>query len=342
MICHGLGRGFAWGAYCDPAWGLIVGAILTRALELCESRNFISCKKNLQMDWRALPSLNALRAFCVVADCGSYTRAGSVLNVTHAAVKQQVKALESHLGLPLVVRSGRKLALTAEGKRLASELEPAFHQIGRGLEAMMQASRRQPLRVTMSPVFAVKWLMPRLSDFQTRHPDVTLLLNPSGRMLDLEKDDMDIALRYARRETLPSAAQFLVSLDLAVVGTPELLAAQPVGHPADLQALPWLEELGTSEVDTWFEQQGVNPDRPLAITQMPGNLIMEAVKRSDGVTYTACQWVEEDLREKRLRALFVEPQVGGFYIHCRAGEPRPAARRFIAWLEEQAGRSHHT
>ncbi len=289
------------------------------------------------MDWRDLPSLNALKAFCVLADCGSYTRAGAILNVTHAAVQQQVKALESHIGLRLVERSGRKLALTSDGQQLARDLEPAFWQISQGVRTLMQASRRQPLRVTMSPVFAVKWLMPRLSDFQARYPDVTLLLNPSGRKLDLEKDDMDIALRYARRDALPDGAEFLVSLDLAVVGTPELIASAPTKRPADLQDLPWLEELGTNEVADWFERHGVDVSASLTVTQMPGNLIMEAVMRSDGLTYTACQWVEEALRENRLQALFVEPQIGGFYVHCRAGEPRSAARQFIAWLQEQAG-----
>lgn len=288
------------------------------------------------MDWRSLPSLNALKAFCVLADCGSYTQAGAILNVTHAAVKQQVKVLESFVGLPLVARSGRALALTTEGRQLAQALEPGFQQIGRGIDALMQAARSQPLRVTMSPVFAVKWLMPRLADFQARYPDVTLLLNPSGRMLDLERDGLDIAIRYARRDSLPEGAQFLVTLDLAIVGTPQLFNGAAVERAADLRGLAWLEELGTSEVSQWFARQGEEILQPLAITQMPGNLIIEAVKRSDGVTYTACQWFEEDLQSGRLEARFVEKQVGGFYVQLSQGVPKAAARKFIAWLDQQA------
>ena len=67
------------------------------------------------MDWKALPSLNALKAFAAVAETGNYTKAGSALNVSHAAVNQQVKTLEERLGVPLVVREGRGIRLTAEG-----------------------------------------------------------------------------------------------------------------------------------------------------------------------------------------------------------------------------------
>ena len=59
------------------------------------------------MDWRSFPSLNTLRAFAVVAETGSLSKAGDVLNVTHAAVSQQIRNLETRLGVPLVRREGR-------------------------------------------------------------------------------------------------------------------------------------------------------------------------------------------------------------------------------------------
>ena len=75
------------------------------------------------MSWTALPSLNALRAFAVLAETGSYSRAGLALNVTHGAIVQQVKALERDLDLQLVVRAGRGVALTEAGARLAQGVE---------------------------------------------------------------------------------------------------------------------------------------------------------------------------------------------------------------------------
>jgi len=78
------------------------------------------------MEWQTLPPLTALRAFAALAETGGTVAAGARLNVSHAAVSQQVKQLESHLGVALVDRSGRQLRLTAEGPVLAEALNRVF------------------------------------------------------------------------------------------------------------------------------------------------------------------------------------------------------------------------
>ena len=78
------------------------------------------------MDWSQLPSLNALKAFAVLAETRNYSRAGEMLNVTHAAVIQQVKALENHFGIELAMRSGRGVTFTSAGEELARDLETGF------------------------------------------------------------------------------------------------------------------------------------------------------------------------------------------------------------------------
>jgi LysR family glycine cleavage system transcriptional activator len=288
------------------------------------------------MEWRSMPSLNALRAFSALAETGSYTKAGEALNVTHAAVMQQIKALEAFFGVQLASRSGRGVALTEDGKVLARDLEAGFRQIAQGVEALANLQHARPLHVTMSPVFAVKWLMPRLADFQQGHPEITLLLNPTGMIVDLERDGMDVAIRYCRTENLPKDAVVLIVLDLVVVGTPALVTSQRISEPADLRHLPWLMELGTNEVPEWFARHGVTLDRPLMVSQMPGNLIMDAVKRSDGITYTARQWVNDEIRSGELVELFPEDNVGAFYIHTRQGEQRRSVRTFSNWLRSRA------
>ncbi|MFZ1511133.1 MAG: LysR family transcriptional regulator, partial [Tabrizicola sp.] len=85
-------------------------------------------------DWRNIPSLTALRAFEATADLRSFSQAARVLNVTHAAVAQQVRALEEHMGRPLVQREGRGVGLTADGEQLAEALREGFGAIQRGLE----------------------------------------------------------------------------------------------------------------------------------------------------------------------------------------------------------------
>ena len=143
-----------------------------------------------------LPSLNSLRAFATVAETGGYSGAGTALNVSHAAVSQQVKALEARLGVALVVREGRGIALTAEGAALARHLATGFAALHRGVESLTGADAKRPVQVTMSPAFAVSWLMPRIMDFQHLHPGVTLIRNPTAVVVELTPGGIDMAIRF--------------------------------------------------------------------------------------------------------------------------------------------------
>jgi len=289
------------------------------------------------MDWSDLPSLNSLRAFAAVAETGSYSRAGAVLNVSHAAVNQQVKALETRLGVTLAVRKGRGIALTTEGAALARDLAAGFATIQRGVEALTGADATRPVQITTSPAFAVAWLMPRIADFQQDHPEVTLMLNPTSEVMELKPGGIDMAIRYRDSRSGPSSEVSAVLIaDMIVVGTPALIGAREIGDPAMLVELPWLQEFGTNEVADWLLHHGVIPDAPLKITHMPGNLIMDAVRRGDGITYTARPFVAEELRDGRLVELFSDTAFGTYYIVTRPGVLRPPLRAFVKWLKRQA------
>jgi len=112
-----------------------------------------------------LPSLNSLRAFAALAERGSFSRAGNALNVTHAAISQQIKALESWVGVKLVERIGRCATLTGDGRALARDLSLGFEAIHRGVGQLRTDGHQDTVQVTMSPAFAVRWMMPRIMDF---------------------------------------------------------------------------------------------------------------------------------------------------------------------------------
>ena len=181
----------------------------------------------------------------------------------------------------------------------------------------------------------MKWLMPRLSDFHQQNPDITLMLNPSGQIVDLNRTGIDLAIRYAFNTDLPEGADVLLETDLVVVGAPVLVDAHPTNDPEDLLHLPWLQELGTNEVGDWFRRRGVVVDRPPMISHMPGNLIMEAVTRGDGITYTCRQWIERELRAGELIELFVDERCGVFHVVSADPAPREGVRILIQWLRDQ-------
>jgi LysR family glycine cleavage system transcriptional activator len=289
------------------------------------------------MAWTDLPSLNSLRAFAAVAETGSYSKAGAALNVSHAATSQQVKTLEARLGVTLVIREGRGIALTSEGAALARDLDTGFAAIHRGVDRLTGADAKRPVQVTMSPAFAVSWLMPRITDFQQRHPGVTLMLNPTADVVTMAPGGIDVAIRFCDGTWPGMEVRPFLLPDLVVVGTPSLIGTKDITDLAVLVELPWLQELCTNEVSEWMKRRRITPQKPMKIIHMPGNMIMEAVRRGDGLTYTPRIFVDEEIRSGDLLVVSSENDVGGFHIVTRPGVLRQPVRAFVTWLKRQAG-----
>lgn len=288
------------------------------------------------MDWLNFPSLNALRAFSALAETGSYTRAARRLNVTHAAVSQQVKQLEEHLGVPLAEKSGRGVRLTEEGAALARDLDLGFSTIGRGVERLTQVAASRPVQVTMSPAFAVEWLLPRLIEFQKKHPEINLMLSPTAETLELTPGGIDVAIRYRDKRRPVGDVEPLLLSDMIVVASPTLAQGLDLSEPASLAKLPWLQELGTNDAAEWLTYHGVVPEDPLTVHHMPGNLIMNAVRRGDGITFTSLAFFNKEIDRGRMIDLFSEKLFGVYYVETRRGALRPAVRTFVKWLNKQA------
>jgi LysR family glycine cleavage system transcriptional activator len=252
------------------------------------------------MNWTGFPSLNSLRAFAVLAETGSFTRAAAALNITHAAVSQQIKTLEARLGVTLVIREGRRVKLTDEGATRGRQLSAGLGAIREGVEAITRADAARPIQVTMSPAFAVSWLMPRIMDFQRKHPGLTLVLNPTAELVQLTPGGIDLAIRFGHGHWPGMDARPLLLPNMVVVGARELIGKLEITDLAMLLEMPWLQELGTDEVAEWMNRRGIVPNQPLTVTHMPGSLIMEAVRRGDGLTYTARCFVEREIHSGQL------------------------------------------
>ncbi|MBA1147910.1 LysR family transcriptional regulator [Ectothiorhodospiraceae bacterium WFHF3C12] len=123
----------------------------------------------------SLPPLKALPAFEAVARLSSFTKAAEELSVSQGAVSHRVRQLEEYLGEQLFARSGSRVLLTDQGKQFQEAVVPALLQIGRASERVKGRSDTR-LRLAVQSSFGVRWLVPRLSDFQARHPEVDLIL----------------------------------------------------------------------------------------------------------------------------------------------------------------------
>ncbi|GGB41842.1 LysR family transcriptional regulator [Roseibium aquae] len=291
------------------------------------------------MDWLFLPPLSSLRAFAAVSEAKSYSAAGRALNVTHAAVSQQTRSLEDVLGVRLVVRAGRGVALTAEGEMLAAGLKDGFSTISEAVDRLTRSGRTRPLHVTMTPSFAVSWLMPRISDFRLAHPDIELMLNPTGDIVDLEPGGVDLAIRFGNGRWEGLESELLLPTNYVVVGATCLIGDKQVSEPEHLLQFPWLQELGTNELALWLERQGVIPKAKLNITHLPGYMVLEGLRRGDGITASAKAFVEADVAAGTLQILFEDLRGGGsgYYLVTRPGVMRPPLKAFVSWIRKFCG-----
>ena len=282
-----------------------------------------------------LPSLTALRAFESAARLGGFSAAGRELNVTHAAVAQQVRGLEAHLGLPLVYREGRGLALTDEGSRLASALRDGFATIADAIADLTEEDRARPLRVTITPNFARQWLMPRLGRFWTTHSEIALSLFPDQRLYDLKADRMDLAIRFGHGDWPGVEAEKLMPTHYTVIGATSLVGESGLMSVEDMTRLPWIFEEDWLEQEAWLASIGIDPGR-LTIHRVPTeDLALEAARQGYGLHVELSTWSEADASSRAIRTVYEAPkdEAMGYWLVTRPGPKKPALKTFTRWLK---------
>jgi LysR family glycine cleavage system transcriptional activator len=287
------------------------------------------------MDWRTLPPLTALRAFAALAQTGSASGAGAALSVSHAAISQQIKTLEAHMGLSLVRREGRGLALTPEGQQLAEALTEGFGLIAQRVSSLTGADAQRPLQISTTPQFAATWLMPRLRDFQSCNPSVDLMVHPSPQCADPVAGGIDVAIRFGLGVWDGLDAELLVPTDIVVTAAPALVGDRVFISRDELLEYPWLMELDQSPASDWMFRAGLDVPRGTSITQVPGNLMLDGARAGHGVAVMTGSSVAADVATGRLRILFRDAGETGYFVVTRPSIMRPQAKAFLRWLRGQ-------
>lgn len=287
-------------------------------------------------DWRSIPSLTALRAFAVTAELRSFSQAARVLNVTHAAVAQQVRALEDQLGRPLVQREGRGVSLTTDGEQLAEALGEGFGAIQRGLEALRAGEADRPVRVTLTASFAAQWLMPRLKDFWEEQPDIGLSLHPDSKVVDLHRERMDIGIRYGSGDWPGLEVQYLASARLVIAGAPSLIGDKTRMTTAELADMDWVLSRSWPEQDALLRQLGLDPDALSRTDISSEELAIAAARQGLGLVVETAALIESDVADGRLRIVHEAlEKLPAYFIVTLPGPKRAAARAFLKWLKSQ-------
>lgn len=229
-----------------------------------------------------LPPLNALRHFEAVARLGSFAAAATELHVTHWAVGKQIRLLEDWFGVPLFERRPRGVVPTDEGAALLGDVNGAFARLSSSVTRLRQESITRRItglvRVNALASFALCWLIPRLSDFQARYPDIEVRLSTTSRRLRYVGDAFDVGVRSG-----PEHAAGLISASLMPdlrlpACSPALLQSQPIRGVADLRRHTLLHSSSTRTAwSDWMRK--------------PARRACWACATSTSITYS-CNWAQ--------------------------------------------------
>jgi LysR family transcriptional regulator of beta-lactamase len=278
--------------------------------------------------------LNALRAFEASARHLSFTRAAVELFVTPAAVSHQVKSLEAQLNVTLFKRLPRGLMLTSEGETLLPVLRESFDRIAETLERFEGGHYRDVLTVGAVGTFAVGWLLPRLADFQEKHPFIDLRLSTNNNRVDVAAEGLDYAIRFGAGAWHGIEALRLIEAPLSVLCVPEL--ARQLNSPEDLLKQTLLRSYRTDEWPEWFLACGLPPNTaPTRNIVFDSSLaMMEAALQGAGIALAPPLMFSRQLAAGAIEQPFaIGITTGSYWLTRLQSRPETAAMTaFKEWL----------
>jgi LysR family glycine cleavage system transcriptional activator len=291
-----------------------------------------------------LPPLNAVRAFDAVARLGSVRAAADELAVTPAAVSQQLRVLEAHLGIALTRRHGRGLVLTDPGRTWHGEI--ARHLRAIALAAERVRPGRRVVQVTVVQSFGSRWLMPRLASFTAREPEIEVRIDASPILADLTRDPFDLAIREGRGVYPDAESVRLFPLEFVPVASPAVARQlKRRNGTIDWSRVRLLHEVSYDYWPDWIAAAGVaGVDVARGLFFSHTMLALDAASEGQGVALAPLCLVDRELARGALTIVDPRPFAPGTGIYL--AWPRrglrtlsPAAIAFRDWLIEEAQRA---
>ncbi|CAO97782.1 transcriptional regulator GcvA [Erwinia tasmaniensis] len=269
---------------------------------------------------KRLPPLNALRVFDAAARHLSFTKAAEELYVTQAAVSHQIKSLEDFLGLKLFRRRNRSLLLTEEGQSYYLDIKEIFTAINDATRKLQARSAKGALTVSMLPSFAIQWLVPRLTSFNSAYPGIDVRIQAVDRDEEKLADDVDVAIFYGRGNWPGLRVEKLYAEYLLPVCSPLLLAgAFPLIAPSELVHHTLLHDASRRDWQSYTRQLGLNT---INVQHGPifshSAMVLQAAIHGQGVALANSVMAQSEIEAGRLVCPFndVLASKNAFYLVC--------------------------
>lgn len=295
-----------------------------------------------------LPALDFFRGFESAARHLSFTKAAEELFVTQSAVSRQIQALEERLGVKLFTRRNRGLALTEEGHQMYRATDVALRTLRDAVERISPGDLQKLVTVTSSMAFCSLWLIPRLSGFRKTYPGVDVRISANNQILDLDRERIDIGIRYCPVRAAPQGSIRMFGEEIAPVCSPQLLKdrVRPLTSPADLRhhsllhfedtygSIPWLEW------DVWLESAGLPELRPAGSLRFSHyDQVIRSALDGQGVALGRRPLVTQFLADGSLVQPFPCDSVTDrayFIVRTGATQARGEVNDFVTWLRSES------
>lgn len=289
-----------------------------------------------------IPPLGSLRAFEAVGRRLSFTKAADELHVTPGAVSQQVRALELYLDRPLFKRTRRSVAMTEDAIRMLPDIQLGLDVLAKATSKRPSVGVEKSLTISVAPSFASKWLLPRLVDFSRQHGDIDLRILATVALSDLNRDDVDLAIRLGRGPYANLRTEALFGEGLTPLCAPSLLRKNGKFKSVDdLKKYRLLHDVsipGDSHRNSWLRWLefagaiGVPHQRGTRFSL--AELAMQAAIDGAGVVLGRVVLAERDIATGRLVRPFkiVMPLDEKYLLVMPKGPLGPEAQRFRDWL----------
>jgi len=290
---------------------------------------------------KRLPPLKSLQGFRHAAEALSFKQAAEQLHVTPTAISQQIKALESVLGLSLFRRKTREVVLTPEGQQLLSYVSKAFRLLEEGVSRLEEDPNPERLVLSSIPSFSARFLIPRLGRFQAAEKSLSIHLQPSLALANFEGSDLDVSVRFGTGDYPGLTARHLMDDYIIPVCHPSLLSDdQPIEKR--LRELPVLVD-DSKDIDPLWrlfqDKTGIrNRHAESRFRVSDANLLLEAVLGAQGLSLLRYSLVYEHIENGILSCplpVYLTSPYQFFLVAPALHFNRPKVKRFEAWLRQE-------
>ena len=290
---------------------------------------------------RKIPSTTALISFEAAARHESFTKAAQELSLTQGAICRQIASLEEFLGVELFRRSRRGVKLTEAGLSYSRRVATQLDAVERDTLSVMGQQGANVIELAVVPTFGTQWLLPRLKDFQQKHPEVTVNLTNRTRPFLFADTDFDAAIYFGDADWSGTESHRLMGENPMPVCSPALLGKRTNLTPAEIADFPLLQQTTRPYAwRQWFNSQNLNIPRDMTGPRYElFSMLAQAAMHEMGIALIPPFLIQRELAERRL--VIANPQalssIKAYYLMIPERKVESASlRAFRDWLVTQA------